>query len=74
MLRGMEVHFTPEQEAQLAQIATKAGTDPAHLVKDAVLRLLEDESAICAPAQELPVWRLGAVGPFHRRDLYDDVR
>jgi hypothetical protein len=22
----MEVHFTPEQEAQLAQIATKSGT------------------------------------------------
>ena len=37
----MEVHFTPEQEAQLAQIATKAGTDPERLVKDAVLRLLE---------------------------------
>ena len=25
-LKGMEVHFTPEQQAQLAQIATKAGT------------------------------------------------
>ena len=37
----MELHFTPEQEAQLAQIATKAGTAPERLVKDAVLRLLE---------------------------------
>jgi len=37
----MELHFTPEQEAQLAQLATKAGTDPAHLVMDAALRLLE---------------------------------
>ena len=36
----MEVPFTPEQEAQLAQIATRAGTDPAHLVKDAAVRLL----------------------------------
>jgi hypothetical protein len=70
----MEVHFTPEQEAQLAQIATKTGTDPAHLVKDAALRLLRDESYFRAPVPELPVWRLGAVGPFHRRDLYDDVR
>jgi hypothetical protein len=26
-LKAMEVHLTPEQEAQLAQIATKAGTD-----------------------------------------------
>jgi hypothetical protein len=37
----MEVHFTPEQEAQLAQIAANAGTDAERLVKDAVLRLLE---------------------------------
>jgi len=71
----MEVNFTPEQEAQLAQIATKAGTDPAHLVKDAALRLLEDEEIhLRPPVPELPVWSLGAVGPFHRRDLYDDVR
>ncbi len=27
----MEVHFTPEQEAQLAQLATKAGTDAERL-------------------------------------------
>jgi predicted transcriptional regulator len=40
----MEVQFTAEQEAQLAQLATKAGTDAAHLVKDAVLRLLEDDA------------------------------
>lgn len=39
----MELRFTPEQEAQLAQLATKAGTDPAHLVMDAALRLLEDD-------------------------------
>jgi hypothetical protein len=38
----MEVHFTPEQEAQIAQIATKAGTDAERLVKDAVLRMLEE--------------------------------
>jgi hypothetical protein len=70
----MEVYFTPEQEAQLAQIATKAGTDAEHLVKDAVLRLLEDESFSRAPVPELPIWHLGAIGSFHRRDLYDDVR
>ena len=43
-LGGMEVQFTAEQEAQLAQLATKAGTDAAQLVKDAVLRLLEDDA------------------------------
>jgi hypothetical protein len=70
----MEVRFTPEQEAQLAQIATRAGTDPEHLVKDAALRLLEDEIYARSPAPELPVWHLGAIGSLHRRDIYNDVR
>lgn len=70
----MEVHFTPEQEAQLAQVATKVGTTAERLVKDAALRLLEDETHLNVPAPELPVWHLGAVGPFHRRDIYDDAR
>jgi hypothetical protein len=34
----MEVHFTPEQQAQLAQIATTAGTNPERLVTDVVVR------------------------------------
>ncbi len=37
----MEVHFTPEQEAQLSQIASQAGTNAEQLVKKAALRLLE---------------------------------
>ena len=40
----MELHFTPEQEAQLAQIAAKEGTDAVRLVKDAALRLLEEDA------------------------------
>lgn len=38
----MQVNFTPEQERQLAEIATGAGTEPQELVRDAALRLLED--------------------------------
>ena len=37
----MNINFTPEQEAQLAQIATQEGTDAERLVKDAAMRLLE---------------------------------
>lgn len=70
----MEVHFTPEEEAQLEQIATKAGTDSEHLVKEAALRLLEAEQPSPAAAPELPVFHLGPMGPLHRRNLYDDVR
>lgn len=69
ILKGMEVNFTPEQEGQLAQIAIKAGTNAEHLVKDAVLRLLDDESHSRLPAPELPVWHLGAMGSLHRRDI-----
>jgi len=34
----MEVHVTPEQEAQLAHLATRSGTDLEYLIKDAVLQ------------------------------------
>jgi predicted transcriptional regulator len=43
-LKAMEVHFTPEQEARLSQIAARSGTDPECLVKDAALRLLEEDA------------------------------
>jgi predicted transcriptional regulator len=43
-LKGMEVHFTPEQEAQLSQLATHARTDAERLVKDAALRLLQEDA------------------------------
>jgi predicted transcriptional regulator len=48
----MEVHFTPEQEAQLAQIATKSGTDTECLVKDAALRLLAEDARFRAAVRE----------------------
>ena len=40
----MKVYFTPEEEARLSQIATREGVDPEKLVKDAALRLLEDDA------------------------------
>jgi predicted transcriptional regulator len=48
----MEVHFTPEQEAQLSQIATQAGTDAERLVKDAALRLLQEDARFRAAVRE----------------------
>ena len=40
----MEVHFTPEQESQLCQIAPHAGTDAERLVMDAALRPLREDA------------------------------
>jgi predicted transcriptional regulator len=48
----MEVHFTPEQEAQLSQIASKSGTDTERLVKDAALRLLAEDARFRAAVRE----------------------
>jgi predicted transcriptional regulator len=48
----MEVSFTPEQEAHLAQIAATAGTDPEHLVKEAALRLLQEDARFRAAVRE----------------------
>jgi predicted transcriptional regulator len=39
----MEVHFSPDQIAQLAQIAAQEGVDTEKLVKDAALKLLLDD-------------------------------
>ena len=39
----MEVSFTPEQEAQLARIATQSGSRPEELVKHAALQLVEED-------------------------------
>jgi predicted transcriptional regulator len=48
----MEVHFTPEQEARLAEIANKAGTDAEHLVKNAALRLLDRDAGFRAAVRK----------------------
>jgi predicted transcriptional regulator len=49
---AMEVNFTPEQEARLAQIATKAGTAPERLVKDVLVRYLDDEARFLAAVEK----------------------
>ena len=48
----MEVHFTPEQEARLSQIASHAGTDTERLVKDAVVRLLDQAARFRAAVRD----------------------
>jgi predicted transcriptional regulator len=44
----MEVDFSPEQIAQLAEIAAYEGVQAEQLVKDAALKLLEDDAAFRA--------------------------
>ena len=44
----MEVHFTPEQEVRIAQIATSIGTAPERLVTNVVARYLDEEARFLA--------------------------
>ena len=48
----MEIPFTADQEAQLVRMATKSGTDAPHLVKDAALRLLDEEARFLAAVEK----------------------
>ena len=49
----MEVQFTQEQETQLTQIARRDGkADASQLVKDAALRLLDEEARFRAAVLE----------------------
>jgi len=51
-LQAMEVHFTPEQQAQLAQIANQAGTAPERLVTNVVARYLSEEARFLAAVEK----------------------
>jgi predicted transcriptional regulator len=61
----MEVQFTPEQEAQLSQIATYAGTPTEEVVKKAALRLVEETARFRAAVRE-------GVSQADRGELIDD--
>ena len=51
-LNFMEVHFTPEQQAQLAQLAAKAGTVPERVVTNVVARYLNEEARFLASVEK----------------------
>ena len=48
----MKVHFTREQEAQLAHLAAASGIDAEKLVKEAALCLLQDHIRFRAAVRE----------------------
>jgi predicted transcriptional regulator len=40
----MKIDFTPEEEALLLKLADQIGVDPAQMVKDAALRLIDEDA------------------------------
>lgn len=61
----MQLHFTPEQEAQLSRIATHAGMDTEDFVKDLVLRKVEESTRFRAAVRE-------GIAQAERGELIDD--
>ncbi|HTU47396.1 MAG TPA: hypothetical protein VMF91_20200 [Bryobacteraceae bacterium] len=48
----MEVHFSPEVETRLQQVALANGKDAEQLVKDTVARMLENQARFIAGVQK----------------------
>jgi len=51
-LKGMEVHFPPDVEARLQQVASANGKDAEQLVRDTVARMLENQARFIAGVQK----------------------
>jgi len=49
---AMEVHFSPEVETRLQQVALASGKDAEQLVKDTVARMLENQSRFVAGVEK----------------------
>jgi predicted transcriptional regulator len=47
----MEVHFSPDIETRLQQVASANGKDPEQLVKETVNRMLENQARFIAGVQ-----------------------
>ncbi len=48
----MELHFTPEQEAQLAQVARHAGKPVEQCLTDAAVAMLHERDVFLAAVEE----------------------
>ncbi len=70
----MSIQISHETEARLTDQARKQGVSV-----EAFLERLLSERAPAAHSVDngstpkVPILRLGAMGPLHRRDIYDDV-
>ena len=61
----MELHFTPEQEAQLAQVAQHAGKPVEQCLTDAALAMLQERDVFLAAVDE-------GIASADRGELIDD--
>jgi predicted transcriptional regulator len=48
----MELHFTPDKEARLNEVAVRTGKNPEQIVEEAVDRMLEYDERFVAAVEE----------------------
>ena len=48
----MEVHFSPETESRLQQVASRTGKQPAEVVEEAVDRMLQYETSFAKAVEQ----------------------
>jgi len=51
IVKDMEVHFSPDVETRLQQVASANGKDAEQLVKETVARMLENQARFVAGVQ-----------------------
>ncbi len=51
-LESMEVHFSPDVETRLQQVAVASGKDAEQIVKETVARMLENQARFIAGVQK----------------------
>ena len=56
----MEVHFSPDVETQLQQVASADGKDAEQLLKEKVARMLESQARFTAGVQRASIKPIGA--------------
>jgi hypothetical protein len=69
----MSIDIAHETEARLIDEARRQGVSVNALL-ERLISEREPTAAAASPPPELPILHLGAMGAFHRRDIYDDAR
>jgi len=70
----MSLVISQQTEARLKEEARRLGISVDALLERLISERAPSPAAAHREAPELPVWRLGATGAFHRRDIYNDAR
>jgi hypothetical protein len=72
----MSIDISHETQARLTDEARRQGVSVEALLE----RIISERGAAAHPvagngsARKVPILHMGAMGPLHRRDIYDDVR